>query len=181
MEDKQLFNQVLDADEEVVKTMRPQKFRAWFTSVISLVFLAIFFVPAGIVSFFDAELGAASGIWFLTIYAVFALVTIILMALWLNKTVYAITNKRVLIRTGYIGVDYKSLDFNMVGALTVNVNWIDKLLHKNTGSIAFGSMASPMVNNNVSKFVFSYISNPYEVYKEVKSYIDDKKKVDKTL
>ena len=178
MQDKELFSLILDPDEEVVKVMRPNKGRAWFSSIFTLVILGIFFLPASIVSFFDAELGVWSGIWFLLIYLVFVAITITMMVLWLNKTVYAITNKRILIRTGYIGVDYKSLDFHMVGALTVNVNWIDKLLKKNTGSIAFGSMASPMVNNNVAKFNFSFISNPYEIYKEIKGTIDAHKNVD---
>ena len=98
-----------------------------------------------------------------------------MIVLWCNKTVYAVTNKRVLIRTGYIGVDYKSLDYSMVGAFTVNVNWIDKLLRKNTGSLSFGSMASPMTNGTVAKFNFTYIDNPYEIYKEIKELIDDSK------
>ena len=68
----------------------------------------------------------------------------------------------------------------MVGALSVNVNIVDKLLRKNTGTISFGSMASPMTVQNASKFSFSFIHEPYQIYKEVKVYIDQKKNAENT-
>ena len=177
MNDNDLFSLVLDKDETIIKTFRPNKSRAWFGTIITIILLAIIFIPMTIVAFISVpEEGALeSGIFCLAFLIIYAAVVCILIALWCNKTVYAVTNKRVLIRTGYIGVDYKSLDYSMVGALTVNVSWVDKLLRKNTGSLAFGSMASPMTNGTVAKFNFSYIDNPYEVYKEIKELIDDSK------
>ena len=177
MEDKELFNQVLDADEEIIRTIRPVKARAWFGVIVSVVLMSIFFIPMIIGMICSPEDGSLGGlIAFIAIYVLLALISIICVALWNKKTVYAITNKRVLIRTGYIGVDYKSLDYSMIGAFTVNVSWVDKLLKKNTGTISFGSTASPMVNSNVSRFVFSFVDKPYETYKEIKSYIDERKK-----
>ena len=174
--EKDLFSQVLDQQEKILKIYKPSTFRAWFTIVISTVFLFIFLLPVVISSVLNQEnnmLGIiVGGMSFLVLYV---LILVTMIALWLNKTVFAVTNKRILIRTGYIGVDYISLDYTMLGAVTVNVSWIDKLLRKNTGSISFGSMASPMVSNNVSKFNFSYIKNPYETYREVKTIIDSHK------
>lgn len=176
MNDNDLFSLVLDKDEKIIKTFRPRKSRAWFSAILSIILLCIIFVPLIVFGFIDTEPGALStaigGIVFLV---VFSGIMCIMIALWCNKTVYAVTNKRVLIRTGYIGVDYKSLDYSMVGAFTVNVNWIDKLLRKNTGSLSFGSMASPITNGTVAKFNFTYIDNPYEIYKEIKELIDDSK------
>ena len=170
---KELFAQVLDENEQILKTYQPNKLRAWFTIIISALFIMILFLPILISSILSQEAGMlgmiVGGISFLVVYA---LIVSIMIKLWLNKTIFAVTNKRILIRTGYIGVDYKSLDYTMLGAITVNVSWIDKLLRKNTGSISFGSMASPMVSNSVSKFNFAYIKNPYETYKEVKAIID---------
>lgn len=186
MEDKDLFQVVLDNDEQVIKVLRPHKGRAWFSTIVGIVIFGLMFLPFGILSIVlhnavDAdgelifEMGIGMGIFVLALWAVIALVGIICIALWCNKTVYALTNKRVLIRTGYIGVDYKSLDLSMVGALSVNVSLADKIVHKNTGTIAFGSMASPMTTQNVSKFNFAFVHDPYTVYKEVKAYIDQKK------
>lgn len=176
MNDNELFSLVLDKDENIIKTFRPNKARAWFGTILTVLLLCVVFIPLIVAGFMSTEPDALStaigGIVFLLVFVV---IICIMIVLWCNKTVYAVTNKRVLIRTGYIGVDYKSLDYSMVGAFTVNVNWIDKLLRKNTGSLAFGSMASPMTNGTVAKFNFSYIDKPYEVYKEIKELIDESK------
>jgi hypothetical protein len=182
MDKNNLFEPVLDDDEEVVKVIRLHKGRAWFSTIVSLILFALVIVPVGVLMIIfhepmapDEEDMLGIGIMLLCFWGLVTLIAIVCVALWCSKTVYAWTNKRVLIRTGYIGVDYKSLDLNMVGALSVNVNIVDKLLHKNTGTIAFGSMASPMTMQNASKFSFSFIHDPYQIYKEVKVYIDQKK------
>ena len=182
MEVKNIFQPILDEDEEVVKVIRLHKGRAWFSTIVSLILFGLVVVPVGVLMIIFHEPATAGdedmlgvGITLLCFWLVVNLIAIICVALWCNKTVYAWTNKRVLIRTGYVGVDYKSLDLNMVGALSVNVNIVDKLLHKNTGTISFGSMASPMTVQNAAKFSFSFIHDPYQVYKEVKVYIDQKK------
>lgn len=186
MELANLFQPILDDDEQVVKVLRPLKSRAWFGNIIALILFSLVILPAGILMIiFHEPVNAGEedmlgiGVMLLGFWLVISLAIIISVSLWCNKTVYAWTNKRVLIRTGYIGIDYKSLDLNMVGALSVNVNIADKLLHKNTGSIAFGSMASPMTTQNVSKFVFMYVADPYQVYKDIKVYIDQKKNNEK--
>ncbi len=178
-EDKGLFQVVLDDDEEIVQILRPHKGRAWLGTIIGLVLLTLIMVPFGILMLVfrnqaDGDsLGA--GIGALVFWGLIMICAISSVALWSHKTVYAWTNKRVLIRTGYIGVDYKSLDLTMVGALSVNVTMFDKILHKNTGTIAFGSMASPMTSQSASKFNFAFVYDPYRLYKEVKTYIDQKK------
>ncbi len=177
MEDKELFSMVLGDGEEVLKTYRPRKFRAFFTQIITWLLLLVLIGICCAGMLIDKESGSVSGVIVIaSIFVVLAALSLILTAMWCKKTVYAITNKRVLIRTGRIGVDYKSLDFSMLGAITVNVTWVDKLLHKNTGLIAFGSMSSPLTNQGVAKFAFAYIENPYEVYKDVKAIIDTNKK-----
>ena len=92
-----------------------------------------------------------------------------------KNTYYAYTNKRVIIRKGIIGVDYKSLDLDMIGVVTVNVGVLDKIMQKNTGTICYGSMASPVGGQNGPMFRFSHIVNPYEIYKEIKTVIDEYK------
>lgn len=179
IEDKGLFQVVLDDDEEVVQVIRPHKGRAWFGTIFTFVVLTLVIVPFAIMMMVFRQQGdgdsLGAGIGALVFWALISALGFVATALWSCKTVYAWTNKRVLIRTGYIGVDYKSLDLNMVGALSVNVTMVDKLLRRNTGTIAFGSMASPMTTQNASKFNFPFVYDPYRVYKEVKGYIDQKK------
>ena len=96
--------------------------------------------------------------------------------LWYNKTYYACTNKRIIIRTGVIGVDFKALDLQMIGAINVNVSWVDKIVGRNTGSLTFGSMSSPLnAPANSHGYVFSYVKQPYEIYKHLKEMIEQSK------
>ena len=106
---------------------------------------------------------------------VFVLIQWLLLSLSYKHTYYAYTNKRIIIRKGIIGVDFKSLDIKMIGASDVHVSIFDKLLKKNTGTLCFGSTASPLMNNgtNVNSFTFANIEKPYDLYKEIKSYISD--------
>lgn len=170
-----LFAPILDKDEEIIKTYKPHRSRAYVGTIIADVFFSIWIVFWFVGCLVDGE--APNYVWIAPVVCEIILlsITFIFVALWYNKTVYAITNKRVLIRTGYIGVDYKSLNFDMLGAMTVNVNFIDKIVNKNTGSIAFGSMSSPLTNQGGAKFMFQYIRAPYDVYREVKEIIDQNK------
>lgn len=169
---EELFNVVLEDDEKILKIYKPNKLRTWFTMIVIGVALLLIFIPLIIMGFVD-DFGWESLVAVLLISIVIALFSVPFISLWYKKTVYAVTNKRILIRTGLIGVDYKSLDFTMLGAMTVNVSWADKLLKKNTGMISFGSMASPMMNSIGTTFVFSYLNNPYETYKEIKKIINE--------
>ena len=181
VEARDLFQVVLDDDEEVVQILRPHKGRAWFGVICGFIILSLIMIPMGICMIVFNDPNSADGetigvgIGCLVFWFMISFFSFVCTGLWSCKTIYALTNKRVLIRTGYIGVDYKSLDLNMVGALSVNVSVVDKIMRKNTGTIAFGSMASPMTTQNASKFNFAFVYDPYHVYKEVKAYIDQKK------
>lgn len=180
--DNELFKMVLGEGEEILKTYSPNKFRAFFPQILGwaiFIVIGIALVACTYASKSADGSDRAAAIVYLVMFVVLAAICLLLTALWCNKTVYAITNKRVLIRTGRIGVDYKSLDFAMLGAVTVNVSWIDKLLGKNTGVIQFGSMSSPLVGAAASRFSYLYIKQPYEVYKEVKAIIDGAKNTTK--
>ena len=49
-----------------------------------------------------------------------------------------------------------------------------KILRKNTGSLCYGSMASPMVNGQGgSAYKFNHIVAPYETCKEIKNAINE--------
>lgn len=175
MEDiKNLFEPVLDADENIIKMYAPDKKRARFGAVLYALLISFLAIISGVPAIIGSN-ALAIIIFCAVLCLVFLLslfVPLIFIALWCNKTMYAVTNKRIIIRTGIIGVDFKSLDFFMLGAIDVNVNLGDKLLHRNTGSISFGSMSSPLTTQSVARFVFAHVTNPYETNKEVKAIID---------
>lgn len=182
-----IFEPILDADEKVVKVFKPHKGKM-FTNVCLLSFLSWFWavIVAVIGMLTDPETGEfAPAEWWIIVAVCAGIIivcfgiTILFTALSYKNTYYAYTNKRVIIRKGIFGVDYKSLDMSMIGAVDVSVSVIDKILCKNTGSIAFGSMANPMANQNGFMFKFSHILKPYETYKEIKTVVDEYKNTKK--
>lgn len=87
--------------------------------------------------------------------------------LWLvhGNTCYAYTNKRLLLRSGFWGTDFKAIDYDRIQDLTVTVNPLENLCK--VGSIraftgAFTSKGAQIFDR------FTAIENPYEVYKQLK-------------
>ena len=176
---EKIFEPILDENEKVLKVFKPHKGKM-FTSYFVAGFCSwIWIFAVAIIGLFtDPEVNTSPTDWWvillvvLGVLIVFALITILFFALSYKNTYYAYTNKRIIIRKGIFGVDYKSLDMGMIGAVEVNVSLLDKIVNKNTGSICFGSMASP-INANAYMFKFAHISTPYDLYKEIKSTVDE--------
>ncbi len=177
-----IFEPILDRDEKIVKIFKPHKGKTFLSIILGWLFCwvwLLFPVIFGLITDVDGNfIGIAW--WIPTLAAlgvviVFMVLSILFASLTYKNTYYAYTNKRVIIRKGIFGVDYKSLDMSMIGAVTVNVSVLDKIMAKNTGTIAFGSMASPIGGQTGFMFRFANITMPYETYKEIKNVIDDKK------
>lgn len=170
---EKLFENILDKNETIIKVFKPNKLKLFVKSILMAVLFCLFTLVPILFSM-------ASGGFFYYNYIFFVgmifliIIDVVFTILYYNNLYYAYTNKRVIIRTGIFGVDFKSLDMGMIGAVNVYVSFLDKILRKNTGSISFGSTSSPMVNYT-SMFRFSNLTTPYEIYKEIKNEIDDYK------
>ncbi|MBQ9480635.1 MAG: PH domain-containing protein [Clostridia bacterium] len=185
----EIFAPVLDKDETVIKIFKPNKTKFVMKSLLAIAFAAIIFALFVLftvfLSSFDeegepvpAEAYIIAPLAVIALCAVAAAIVTVIASLHYKNVFYAYTNKRILIRSGLIGVDYKSLNLEMIGAVNVNVSVIDKLLRKNTGTITFGSMASPLINNGNAQaagYKFADIVAPYETYKELKEVIENKR------
>jgi uncharacterized membrane protein YdbT with pleckstrin-like domain len=189
---KEVFKDILDKDEEIVKVFKPNKkryllVRGITTGFFLLIFISIFLLPAllamtGAISMIDEASGIDDapmmGVMFLVI-AISLIVSAVFYCVWLfvsySKTYYAYSNKRIIIRHGFIGVDFATLDLNMITTVLVNVGLLDKFIKPNTGTITFGSSASP-VGFAISKggigFGFAGIDDAYVTYREIKEVID---------
>jgi len=176
MEDK--FNLVLDNDEKIIEVFKPNKAKLFFSTIFWSIVTLLFIAVPWIFGVFLDEPGRPVEPWLwilpIVLFVVAILVAFGLTKLYYDKTFYAYTNKRVVIRTGVFGVDYKSLDMRMIGAIDVYVSLFDKIIRKNTGSIRFGSNSSP-INAQNGSFGFSHISCPYENYRKIKEYIENYK------
>ncbi len=181
-----IFEPILDNNETIVKIIKPNKFAMYFKNMFYTVLFCLFmfgFACLGLAAAIsEGEVASDKvGISILIALAIFVGLSVVICLIeWLflniyyKNVYYGYTNKRIVIRKGIFGVDYKSLDIKMIGASTVNVSLMDKLLKKNTGTLHFGSMASPINSTTtVNNFILSNVNDPYVLYKEIKNYISD--------
>lgn len=193
---QEAFQPILDTDESIVESFKPNKFRfiglgmiadiikGLFIAIFGLIFFLIASIPG---DFTDAETGEPvdSSIFKIIglVILAFAIITIVIAIVWrlikYNKVWFCYTTKRIIIRTGFIGADFQTLDFDLIGAMNVRVDLLDKFIHPNTGTLMFASAASPMVvtgrPGGASGYMFVNIQDPYEVYKRIKEYTSSHK------
>lgn len=167
----EMFEQILEKNENIIEILKPNKAKYFISNLIFATLFGIF-IDAYILGF-TLSVGRTVLAWVLSIVFLggYLSIMILFMSLRYKNTFYVYTNKRLIVRTGIFGVDFKSLDMKMVGAFNVNVSLLDKIIRKNTGTLTFGSMSSPM-NAQASIFRFANITNPYEKYKEIKEVIE---------
>lgn len=108
-----------------------------------------------------------------SLYGLALILSFVFSIVYYKNRFYALTNKRLIIRSGILGIDFKSLDFDKIGAIDVQVSVVDKILARNTGSVKCGSAASPLVNNQSGYFYLSNVEKPYELYKEIQHLIEE--------
>lgn len=175
-----LFSHILDDDEKIIKVFKPNKGKLFLSSIVLNFMWSFWFLMFGIIAVLVPEEGVTINKIYVLIpiglYVVIFAFLMLFTALHYKNVYYAYSNKRVIIRSGIFGVDYKSLDMSMIGAIDVYVSLLDKIIKKNTGSLSFGSAASPVGGSGASGYRFNHVLMPYETCKEIKSYIDAYKK-----
>ena len=177
---EELFSKVLDDDEKIVKVFKPKKIKLFLSNIILHGLWLLFFTVMSVLAILFPEEGvpASDPITVLIpigIYIAIIALICVLSAIHYKNTYYAYSNKRIIVRSGIFGVDYKSLDLVSISSTNVYVSLLDKLLHKDTGSLSFGSASSPVNGQAGSLYRFNHIEKPYETCKEIKSYIAEQK------
>ena len=178
---EKLFEKILDDDEKIVKVLKPHKGKFLFSVLLTWGVSFLLFAIMGILGILFPGEGMEVELIYLVIpiglWVVSMLVVLLFALIYYKNLYYAYSNKRIIIRSGIFGVDFKSLDMSMIGAVNVYVSLIDKVLRKDTGSIMFGSTASPIGGQNAGAgYRYNHIKAPYETCKEIKSSIDAYKK-----
>lgn len=82
-----------------------------------------------------------------------------------KNVVYAITNKRVLIRDGIVGIDFKSIDFAEIDNIHVHVNILEKI--RNVGTI--------VCSVDSKNYNLMSVKDPYQVFKQLQKVSFDVK------
>jgi hypothetical protein len=89
-----------------------------------------------------------------------------------GNTFYALTSKRIMLRSGFWGTDFKSIDFDHIDNIEVNVNPIENAYGVGSIRVYSGGTSS---RGRASYDTFVGIANPYEVFKQLKQVTVDVK------
>lgn len=103
---------------------------------------------------------------------IFIFTIIIVLANMMYKRIfYTITNKRVIIQSGLIGRDFKSIDYDRMQNFSVDVDVIGVIFKVGNIKIFTGEMTSAGKHGGiVSKYDrFNYVTTPYEVLKKLQT------------
>lgn len=92
------------------------------------------------------------------------------LSLVVGNTYYAVTSKRLMMRTGFWGTDFRTIDFDQIANLEVSVNPVENAL--GVGSIRFYPRALSLNGSRMSYYSFVGVVNPYDVFKLVKQQHD---------
>jgi len=144
---KELFTNVLENDERILKVYKPVR-----KTVRNQYFFFLMVIP----------------LCWPVLILLFPILYPIHRVTYTNCA-FACTNKRIIVRSGLMGVDYKFLEHKSINATTVNVGIFDKVSKTNTGTIIFSSPTTPI--NVINPFVFGSIEDPYEEHKKIKQII----------
>lgn len=87
-----------------------------------------------------------------------------------KNTFYAITNKRVMMRSGFWGIDFNAVDYDKISDIQVTVNPLENMLGVGTIHISAGKVTS---KGNLLTDDFIAVKNPYEVFKKIKTVMVD--------
>jgi len=165
------FDSVKDDDEEILWTAKPRFIPYAITGlglgVGAIIFVVVYYTMTTNIKNEDGTVGTFSWI-FAAIPLVFFIWEFLRKLFSYSNTRYAFTNKRVMMRTGFIGTDFKSIDYDKISDIEVTVNFIERAF--NVGTIKFFSGRTETNDGTTTKLYdrWEAIPNPYEIFKKVK-------------
>jgi len=166
------FESIKDDKEEILWTGKPKFIPFIFTGVLgglaTVAFSVIWLLTA---KNWDAnsDNNSSSYFWlFGLIPLIVGTFTFLKKIFSFPNTVYSYSDKRVMMRTGFIGTDFKTIDYDKISDIEVTVSVVEKMY--NVGTIRFFSGRTQTDEGNTTKLYDSWsaIENPYEVFKMVK-------------
>ena len=85
-----------------------------------------------------------------------------------SKAAYAFSNGRILMRSGFLGVDFKTIDYPQILEMEVKVNALDRLCH--AGTIRFYTGLTKTDEDSTTKLYISWpgLENAFSVFQQLK-------------
>lgn len=170
---------ILEKNEEIVYETKPEYkpyiFSAIIKTIIAIPFIGIFILHE-FPKFFSLFVSILFGVFF---WIIIFTVGIILANMAYARTHYAITNKRVIIQTGIIGRDFKSIDLDKIQNSSVDVGIIGVIFKVGNVQIFTGEMEGYGGRYSTTirpKYdVLGNVKSPYEVLRILQEQISKKK------
>lgn len=165
------FDGIKDDNEDILWTDKP-KFIPYAITGLSFgvgvfIFVGMYYAMTKNIKNEDGTTGLFS-FWFAGIPIVLFLVSFLNKIFSYSNTSYAFTNKRVMVRTGFLGTGFKIIDYDKISDIEVTVNFIERAY--NVGTIKFFSGRTESNDGITTKIYDKWeaIDNPYEVFKQLK-------------
>jgi membrane protein YdbS with pleckstrin-like domain len=166
------FESIKDDKEEILWTGKPKFIPFIFANFFGGIFIILF---AFIWIFANRNLGssysneAGSYFWlFGLLPLVIGLLAFLKRVFSYSNTAYTYSDKRVMMRSGFIGTDFKIIDYDKISDIEVTVSVVEKMYK--VGTIKFFSGRTQTDEGNTTKLYDSWsaIENPYKVFKMIK-------------
>lgn len=93
-------------------------------------------------------------------------------ALAYNNTLYLITDRRILIQTGAIGIDTRIVEFDKIQEIYVTIDFMDKIF--GTGSIRISTAAGWPEQAYVPTLIA--LNNPYQIHSILQNAIEKRRR-----
>ena len=163
--------QILEQREKVIYEDKP-RYAPYIISAVFGTLIAVLFISIFVGTFFKSFLLAVvAGV-------ILFILGIILSNMAYTRTHYAITNKRAIIQSGIIGRDFKSIDYDRMQNVSVEVGILGVIFKVGSVKIFTGEMGAAGGQNQgiQSRYdIFRYVSLPYEVLKKLQTHLSVRK------
>lgn len=172
------FEQVLDKEEKIIWIGKP-KFIPFLTSGLPFLGLGIIWFCIDYFGFIrnmdslSIDIGVVIPFFLLHLFPFWgSVLNMFRLVLVYNNTYYTYTNRRIMMRSGFWGTDFKAIDYDKISDIEVNVNPIEQMF--NVGTVeAYSGRDNSKGGREYDKFIA--IENPYEVFKMIKQISVDVK------
>jgi membrane protein YdbS with pleckstrin-like domain len=165
------FDSVKDDNEEILWTDKPRFIPYAITGlglgIGAVIFVGIYYVMTKDIRKNSGATGLFS-VWVAVLPVALFLWSFLVKILSYRNTSYAFSNKRVMVRTGFLATGFKIIDYDKISDIEVTVNLIERAF--NVGTIKFFSGRTESNDGMTTKLYdrWEAIANPYEVFKQLK-------------
>ena len=162
------ISKILEAKEKVIYEGKPKYFPYMIANTSFMVFVI------AIIGFFAGFL-LKSYVLPVIIGLTLLLLGILYSQIAYLRTHYAVTNKRIILQTGGIGRDFKSIDYDRIQNISVSVGLLGVIFGAGNVKIFTGEMISSGHSVRSRYDIFYYVAQPYEILKEIQTHISARK------